>query len=321
MESNHLVPGSLLLQERKHYRWYLDNSTGNFTLHSGATISGNSQGYDGGKNYAETGDGLGGGGGGASNGGGGGYGGTGGGSSQGAYGTLFYPDDLGSGGGAGNNWDGGDGGGAVTIRAAETINISGTINMNGGAGSGTALYDTGGGSGGTISLISSTFEGDGSLNAVGGNGGASSGGNGGGGRIYIEHASSYSYTGSMDISSGSGGTGGAKGTAIIYDSASKDLTAPIDQYGPWNPRDLNNRSFGNVLLQGDLIISGVYSSDSNGIGIVLNASGNVSIYNGVSVTGTGYGYDGGKTYAESGDGTVVPSLRLILPYIVILLYE
>lgn len=98
---------------------------------------------------------------------------------------------IGGSGGSGRNGDGsveagGAGGGAIMIAVANTLTMSGTIDVGGGGRQG----GSGAGSGGAIHLIANSFTGTGGLWAYGGNN------EGGLGRIRIE-ANNYNFTGNM----------------------------------------------------------------------------------------------------------------------------
>jgi len=126
---------------------------------------------------------------GSSSGSGGSYGGKGGAYAQSNGSGLIYGDPrnpiyLGSGGGywSGN---GGYGGGRVTIHAANSLVVDGSIVADGSLGSGAA---TGDGSGGSVLLFSSSLAGTGTISASGGHASNWAKGNdtsGGGGRIAI----------------------------------------------------------------------------------------------------------------------------------------
>jgi hypothetical protein len=112
----------------------------NFTLESGSTINGNSAGYYPGTAEQQWGygPGRGGPGGWEKGGGGGGHGGAGGvggGVAGATYGVQLNPLDLGSGGASGDGGpDGGYGGAAIKITGSTSVDISGSIYMNGGIG-------------------------------------------------------------------------------------------------------------------------------------------------------------------------------------------
>ena len=116
---------------------------------------------------------------------GGGYGGTGGYGNLGGYapGPTYGAEDtseieMGSGGG-GNDGQAGSGGGAVTLICG-TLDLGGSIHVDGEA----ASRWGGGGSGGGILILTEILEGSiGDLSARGGSAAVSSGGGGGGGRI------------------------------------------------------------------------------------------------------------------------------------------
>jgi len=181
-------------------------------------------------------------------GGGGGYGGAGGSSAPTlsepppaagglAYGNATSFDiSMGSGGGSGSKYTqpeligasgaGGTGGGAVSLFG--TINLDGSIlvdGANGFLGTGINSASGGGGAGGGV-LLSGTLLLDGLISATGGNGGSgdlgglpSAGGGGGGGRIKLFGSSLLGSNFTFDVSGGNGGPGsggvsepGANGT-------------------------------------------------------------------------------------------------------------
>lgn len=128
-----------------------------------------------------------------------------GGAGGGAYGNVnLLPMIGGSGGGGGCGTisyvgsSGGGGGGAIVIATSGTINVTGSITANGGAGAsyGWCCYTYngagGGGSGGAIRLLANIIKGEGTISANGGSGGTGgyagygNGGNGGAGRIRLE---------------------------------------------------------------------------------------------------------------------------------------
>ncbi len=104
---------------------------------------------------------------------------------------------------------GGFGGGVIQLNIAGTLQVDGTISVNGEVGFGAG---GGGGAGGSIYIAScTTFSGTGSLTANGGNGVAGVGGGGGGGRIAIIATTSF-FTGSLSAIGGSGANYGGAGT-------------------------------------------------------------------------------------------------------------
>ena len=209
----------------------------------GTGYAGGSDG--GGRDYRPMGFGPSGGGGGqagapATGGGGGGFGGTGGNgeatAGQVAGGTGGAPvatkliDKLqgGSGGGAGGgpgagmfnmaiSSGGGAGGAAIELSACCYIDITGTINMNGGNGGDSYLGAGGGGSGGGILIAADEVDigNNGKLLANGGMGGGgaptgTAGGGGGGGEVYIRTAvGGYTNNGTISVNGGAAGNGDA----------------------------------------------------------------------------------------------------------------
>ena len=180
-------------------------SVDNLTVESGATVRGYSDGYraaygpGAGTSAPNNGQGAGG----------AGYGGEGGDSTYpggSTYGDLYQPDDLGSGGGN-RNVSGGKGGGAIRLQVTGTLDLDGTISVDGGDG-GESYGGAGAGSGGSIWITAGTFEGSGTLAAEGGEGGQSGihpdGGGGGGGRIAV-YATLDVFIGDVIVDGGYGG--------------------------------------------------------------------------------------------------------------------
>lgn len=152
--------------------------------------------------------------GGAAHGGGGGNGHT---TSGGAtYDSTTAPSLYGSGAGGTTNpvFSGGIGGGVVRIGSTSTIDIDGTISVDGGLGEGGASTRAGGGgSGGSLYLTTATLSGAGSLSAIGGDGGdrdsgtGSAGGGGGGGIVSVKYVTNTDF----DLVSGVAVSGGSAG--------------------------------------------------------------------------------------------------------------
>lgn len=207
------------------------------------TINGNNCGFG-----AASGPGAGGNGGGSRGGGGGGYGGAGGsggcpaGNSGPANGTPNGTDiNMGSGGGGSDCNPNVGGGGAVTINAT-VVDLTGTINMNGGSMGGSCNEEAAGaGSGGGILIQTDYMNGTGAMNARGGNGQNSNdkeaGGGGGGGRIKIFYCSANNFTGTTNVTRGQPGNGdqcsaddAGNGTSTVNAGTCIAIT-----YGPENP--------------------------------------------------------------------------------------
>lgn len=120
--------------------------------------------------------------------------------------------ELGSGGGGSVGGVGGPGGGGLRLHAG-TIDIDGTVTVDGDDGTrGCCWTSGGGGSGGGLTLFGDTITIAGSLSARGGDGAGYpnnsailGGGGGGGGRIKVFWGSSYDLTGTLDIDGGEGG--------------------------------------------------------------------------------------------------------------------
>lgn len=214
------------------------------------TLNGNGAGYLGGLSQADgsgpgagktptDGNAFGDGGGGASY---GGVGGTGGdnsgtpsaqlGQPGATYGTPATDSiNMGSGGGGGST-TGGAGGGGISL-SGNIVEITGTINDDGSAGTQTTLNGGGGGgSGGGILVKGSEVTFSGNLTANGGKGGngAFSGGGGGGGRIKIFYDNSIANTGSESVA---GGQIGSENTGIIVATPGDSGTYNV---GTWSSK-------------------------------------------------------------------------------------
>jgi hypothetical protein len=104
---------------------------------------------------------------------------------------------------------GGNGGGLVFLKSIQNITISGTISVNGEAGS----YGGNGGSGdATADCCSDGCNGCDERTISAGSGAGAGSGGGSGGGIYIETQGSASISGSLNASGGIGGNSGQKGT-------------------------------------------------------------------------------------------------------------
>ena len=119
------------------------------------------------------------------------------------YGSAVNPINLGSGGGLGTQFGSqvpcaGNGGGALIV-SAQTANINGTINANGGT---VGNCTGGGGSGGSVNIQAATLSGAGSIAANGGNNPNSNSGAGGGGRIWVQGATTNSFSGTCAAAGG-----------------------------------------------------------------------------------------------------------------------
>ncbi len=198
--------------------YYIDMSLASLNIVSGGSINVAGKGYAGGYGTGagawSTSQGSGGG---------GGYGGVGGvgaGPSAGGitYGIATAPSELGSGGGG--TTAGGAGGGAIKLNVTGTVTVNGTITANGNNYVGS--YG-GGGAGGSVWVIANTFSGiTGAISTNGGNG-YYFGGGGGGGRIMIDVVS-YTYTGTMTKTGGTGSNPGGAGT--LYPAPTATISVP-----------------------------------------------------------------------------------------------
>ncbi|MEK2687495.1 hypothetical protein [Bdellovibrio sp. GT3] len=160
-------------------------------------------------------------------GGGGGYGGAGGSGGSGAaggttYGSNTAPVDLGSGGGGCTSPTlAGTGGGALKFIVSNTLTINTGAVLSASGSDKIDANRCGGGSGGSIWIqtknLTSVTDG---IVAKGGSGfdGTNNGGGGGGGRIAIYYSGSYS--GTLNVSGGTGNVAGSTGTTYLKQLAS-----------------------------------------------------------------------------------------------------
>lgn len=236
------------------------------------------------------------------------------------YGNATAPTSLGSGsvsfaGASGVKLD------------ADLIDVNGIISMNGSFGSGCCNY---GSSGGSIWLKANTIQGAGQLLAKGGDSSGRTGG--GGGRIRIGYENNMTFTG---IISTKGGTSGGSN----LDSSDGTLTFTNNLWlGDWNLTgnigllggdsgdgevtnvwgSFNTNGF-NLTVYGDCVFNSTspllcYNSTSDGKGVWINASGNITISSGSKLYGKGLGFPpfvgpgkgGGGSYGglSGGGGTL-----------------
>lgn len=137
------------------------------------------------------------------------------------YGSVTIPLALGSGGGidtySGYSGSvGGSGGGALALLAANgTVTLNGLLTANGTTPT-PINRQGGGGSGGSLYLVCSNLTGGGLIRADGGAGGNrgdwASGGGGGGGRVRLSYTTS-TFTGTVSVAGGTGGSGTPSGEA------------------------------------------------------------------------------------------------------------
>ncbi|WP_413587051.1 hypothetical protein [Bdellovibrio sp. HCB274] len=103
------------------------------------------------------------------------------------YGDPVSPTTLGSPGALADNT--GAGGGAVKFNVSGTMNVTGTITMNGLAAAGGVTTPGGSGAGGSVWIIANSFTGNGTIRANGSNGyNGTTTGSGSGGRVSINYA-------------------------------------------------------------------------------------------------------------------------------------
>ncbi|MEK2690752.1 beta strand repeat-containing protein [Bdellovibrio sp. GT3] len=210
------------------------------------------------------------------------------------YGRAVDPVTVGSGGGNYLGSTAGAGGGAIRVISTGAFVINGTITAKGTNGT---TGNDGGGSGGSISLFAGSFSGAGTITAVGGNSaGTTSGGGGGGGRVYLNYASTNTYSGSLSAAGGTGFlSGGGLGTILVVNGSTNDLFIPVS-----STLDSGEYSFNNVTISSGATLS----LDALGFRDGLGPSA------AVSQGGGGHGGTGGRAAGSNGisyDTAVNPS--------------
>lgn len=218
------------------------------------------------------------------------------------YGLVTNPTQLGSGGSGASA----SGGGAIILNLSGNLASEGNITANGING---GSY-TGGGSGGTIKISAVDISGVGTINANGGNGGASGGGAGGGGRVAIYYTGAKTKEDSKftAIAGTTGGVGGL-GSVFIYDKTNKDSTIfstitldpneGIDETG--SPSTDGEYNFRNLTVNNNANLYNKikYTSDSDGVGIELKLTGDLTVASGSKIDGVGLGYPRGAGEGKS----------------------
>ena len=247
-------------------------------------------------------------------------------------------------GGGGSNVIGGNGGGVVKITAGGTLNVVGIIAANGenGDNAGPCCGDrgAGGGAGGSIYLSASTISGSGSLSAQGGQGGDAErdAGGGGGGRAYLYYNTASTYSGIINTTGGDappGAQDGQDGTNFVENLTTHDLIIPAVN-GIWYGDEKNSWSFGDLDFQEDIKFSstsavpltinssgtttiadnttitliGSYNTHTDGSGVILNLTGDVTVPSTSTFSAAGTGYQGGSEtqagYGPARGGAAAP---------------
>ena len=238
------------------------------------------------------------------------YGGGGGNNKKNLYGNASAPVSLGSGGGS--IFPGGSG---IKLDAVNFVIIDGSISMTGVGG-----HNDNYGSGGSIWLKADNISGNGSINAKGGSRTTDSGAQGGGGgRIRLEYGTDISYTGIIELD-------GGLGTNTDEISRAGTLTFTNNTWpGDWNINgnigllggdygegnvinvlgNFNTNGF-NVTIYGDCFYNltspvTCYNTTSEGSGVWINASGNITVDSESVFDGVGLGFSAGPGF-ESGRG-------------------
>ena len=228
---------------------------------------------------------------------------------------MTAPNLYGAGGGGTIGRTGGAGGGSVKIDVARTLDITGSINVNGGnPPSGASSAASGGGSGGSIWIIAPTITGNGSVTANGGNGynSTSIGGGGGGGRIAMYYTT---YGNTLTTLTAYGGTAAANdrfgGAGTIYLKPSGQTYGDLiidnnDKTSTTFISPIGVTKFTEALTLDDLILSNngvlmVSLGDTIGYTTLTLSNAGVLIYN----DGTFPMFNGSSSLSIPGTGILI----------------
>ncbi len=226
------------------------------------------------------------------------------------YGNASAPTSLGSGGASTTIAEGGS---AIKLHATDLIEIMGTINMS----SPDQAYRHHG-SGGSIWIKADNISGNGIIEA---DGGSKQGAGGGGGRIRLEYGSSMNYIGKVSVDKGWDiGTTyhGDLGTLTFTNSTwPGDWTVNgsigllggdygdgsiINVQGGFNTNNYNITIFGDCFYNASNPIT-CYNTTTDGRGVWINASGNITITSGSILDGSKLGFPNGYGPSiEANDG-------------------
>lgn len=227
-----------------------------------------------------------------------------------AFGSVAAPDEWGGPGGNSTSTSAFvPGGGLIHLEVGGTLALAGTIRADG---SGAWIDNQGGGAGGTVYLKAGKLAGNGTISANGGAGEWVEGGGGGGGRIALLYTvDEFGGTVSAD---GAGGAGRG-GAGTVYRKPGNDpgiLRVTNPTRGEWTP--VTSPVAFDMVLDGaavvypttplslrDLTVTGqaLFTHATGSTGLVVNASGNVTIGPEAALNVDGRGY---PIEAEAGPG-------------------
>lgn len=226
------------------------------------------------------------------------------------FGSILAPDEWGGPGGN-SNATGAlvPGGGLVHLEVGGTATVDGAIRADG---SGAWADNQGGGAGGTVYLKAAALVGGGTISADGGGGEWVEGGGGSGGRIAIL-VENNQFTGSLSAAGGGGNGAGGAGTIYVKEGTAAGQVRIVNGgRGEWTPLD-SPVSF-DVVLGGNAVVyptaplaignltladTALLTHATGSTGLVVTASGNVSIAQDAAVNVDGRGYPCGD---ERGPG-------------------
>ncbi len=208
------------------------------------------------------------------------------------YGSVLQPAEFGSGGGndtLGNLSAGGRGGGALRLDVAGAFTNNGSVSANG---EDRPLWEAAGGSGGSLWITCGALAGSGSITAKGGAGHVSLSGAGGGGRVALYYDTG-SFTGTFDLSGGTGwgGAGGA-GTCFLQQTGQRGIVY-IDNANKANAE--GTEFAGTTSLDTHAIIrnGGMLSHKHAEEAVRLSFAGDVTVDAGGLISADARGYAGG----------------------------
>ncbi len=232
-----------------------------------------------------------------------------------SYGSVTAPYDRGSGGGGYGTVGGGMGGGAVTLNVTGTLTVDGRISAGGVIGTNA---NAGGGSGGTVRLAVGTLAGSGAISANGG-AGLGLGGGGGGGRIAIT-CSGSTFAGFLSACGGGGYACGGAGTIYTRVNSRSREQVVVDNGGQIGTNtslpslgavDLTVVNGATVVPQASQTFANLLVGSNAWVIVTdqkLTVTSNATVQPGGGIIADGTGYPGGqgpgagRTFSAGGGG-------------------
>ncbi|MBL9138346.1 MAG: hypothetical protein JNK85_20925, partial [Verrucomicrobiales bacterium] len=217
-----------------------------------------------------------------------------------AFGAFANPASWGGPGGPGSDGAFAPGGGLIRVEVDGTLTIDGSIRADGGAG---VVNNQGGGAGGGILLKAGLIRGSGSVSANGAPGEWVDGGGGAGGRVALI-GGRQEFAGELSAKGAGGSAVGGAGTVFLSaGSAPGELRIENANLGEWTPvaalagADLILGAHAIAFATEPLVIrtlvltqNAVITHASGSTGLMVHATGNVTVGADAAITVDGRGY-------------------------------